>query len=304
MTDPRHIPMPRTTFAVCRRVHDRRFLLRPDAALTAIVTWLLAMLAPLFGVEVHAVCVMSSHYHMVVSVADQRISDFFRDFNALLAKAVNVLRGARRGIVWEPGGLSIVECKTIDAMIYEIAYCMVNPVAAGLVYRPEDWPGLNITLEDLGRRVLSAARPEKFFDPARWDAAASLAVTLPPMLLRELGEDEALRRIRREVERQVALAHADRKQRGGRVLGAVAAQNVSPFERAKSWETFGEIHPRFATGPGRTEEREEAKKELVGFLEGYRACWRRYRAGERDVVFPYGTYLMRVRHGVRVADPP
>ncbi|MCB9592827.1 MAG: hypothetical protein H6719_08845 [Sandaracinaceae bacterium] len=121
MTEPRRIPLPKTTFAVCRRVDDRRFLLRPDAALTAIVTWLLVVLAPLFDVELHAVTVLSSHYHIVLSVADQRISDFFRDLNSLLAKSVNVLRGARRGIVWEPGALSIVECKTVDAVVFEIA---------------------------------------------------------------------------------------------------------------------------------------------------------------------------------------
>ncbi|MCB9591126.1 MAG: hypothetical protein H6719_00215, partial [Sandaracinaceae bacterium] len=55
---------------------------------------------------------------------------------------------------------------------------------------------------------------------------------------------------------------------------------------------------------GRVAERIEAAKEVVMFRESYRACWRRYRAGERDIVWPYGTYLMRVRHGTRVADPP
>ena len=297
VTNPRRLPMPRTTFAVCRRVHDRRFLLRPDARLTAIVTWLLATLAPLFDVHVHAVTVMSSHYHMVLSVEDQRISEFFRDFNSLLAKAVNVLRRARRGIVWEPGELSLVECKTSDAIIFELAYCIVNPVAAGLVWSPEDWPGLSIQVEEFGRRVLEAARPEGFFDPGAWDELASLAVTLPPMLIAELGEDEARRRIRDEVNRQVAEARADIKAKGWRVLGAVAARNARPFDRAKTWETFGVIHPTFATGPGRVLERIAAAEELVVLLEDY-------QAGERDIVWPYGTYLMRVRHGMRVADPP
>ena len=60
----------------------------------------------------------------------------------------------------------------------------------------------------------------------------------------------------------------------------------------------------FATGPGRVAERIEAAKEVVVFRQDYRACWRRYRAGERDIIWPYGTYLMRARHGMRVADPP
>ncbi|MCB9592829.1 MAG: hypothetical protein H6719_08855 [Sandaracinaceae bacterium] len=148
------------------------------------------------------------------------------------------------------------------------------------------------------------ARPEGCFDPRLWDAKATLAVTLPPMLLAELGEDEARWRIRREVDREVAKARADIKAKGWRVLGPIAARYVGAFERAKSWETFGVIHPTFATGQGRVAERIEAAKEVVVFRESYRACWKRYRAGERDIVWPYGTYLMRVRHDMRVADPP
>ena len=304
VTSPRRIPMPKTTFAVCRRVHDRRFLLRPDDKLTALVTWLFATLAPLFGLELNALTVMSSHFHAVVTVEDQRISDFFRDFDSFLAKAVNVLRRARRGIVWAPGELGIVECKTVEAEIFEIAYAIVNPVAAGLVWEPNDWPGLSIQVEDLGRRVLEGVRPGFFFDARFWERDASLAVTLPPRMLAELGEEVSRRRIAAEVKRQVAEAHADIKARGYRVLGRVAARNVSPYKRAKTWETFGVIHPNFATGPGCVVERIEAAIELKTFRTEYRACWRRYQAGERDVVFPYGTMLMRVRHGVRVADPP
>jgi len=152
--------------------------------------------------------------------------------------------------------------------------------------------------------LLSAGRPGRFFDARFWDANASLAVTLPPMLLAEIGEDEARRRIRKEVDRQVAKARADIKAKGWRVLGAIAARHVGPFDRARTWETFGVIHPTFATGPGRVTERIEAAKEVVAFRESYRACWRRYRAGERDIVWPYGTYLMRARHGMSVADPP
>jgi len=152
VSQPRRYPVEKTTYAACRRVNDRRFLLRPDAKLTALFTWLLGVCAPIFGVEVHAVTVMSSHYHMVFSVADQRASDFFEMFNANLAKAVNVLRRLPRGIVWEPGKLSLVELKTVDAVVFEIAYAITNPVAAGLY--PLGEPRLCVT----GCRGYFAAR--------------------------------------------------------------------------------------------------------------------------------------------------
>ncbi len=304
VTAQRRIPMTHTTFAVCRRVNERRFFLRPDAALTALFTWLFCVLAPRFGVEVHAATVLSTHYHVVISVADQRISDFFQHFNARLAGALNVLRRAPRGVVWEPGGLSIVELKTADAIVQAIAYAIVNPVAAGLAWSPEDWPGLNVLADEIGRRVLSAARPGYYFDPKKWAERASHPVTLPGCLVLLWGEEETRRKIAEEVELQLTEAREKLRASGREVLGPARARRASPYRRAKSWEPFGKRDPHFATGRGRVAERIEAARELVAFRREYRETWQRYKAGERDLVWPYGTYLMRVRHGARVAEAP
>lgn len=42
------------------------------------------------------------------------------------------------------------------------------------------------------------------------------------------------------------------------------------------------------------------------FRQAYRECMKRYLAGDRAVVFPPGTYLMRVRYGVSCEElkPP
>ena len=40
-------------------------------------------------------------------------------------------------------------------------------------------------------------------------------------------------------------------------------------------------------------------EELSRFLEDYRDAWQRFCDGERDVLFPDGTYEMRVLFGVR-----
>lgn len=307
MTQPRRIPPTRTTFAVCRRVHDRRFLLRPDGALTGLFVFLLASVAVRLGVEVHAVCVMSTHYHMVVTVDQQRISKLCELFHGPLARAVNVLRRARRGVLWEPGRLSILVLETRAAVIDQIAYTIANPVASGLVWRPEDWPGLCTRVEDLGRRVFEAALPTGGFLRAdgAWDETARLAITLPST--HGLGDEDpdAVRaEIARALEHKIAQAHAEIRRRRVPVLGPIGARHVAPYRRAKSWEEFGTRNPHFATGPGCVPERVAAASRLVTFRVEYREAWRRFQAGEEDVVFPYGTYLMRVRFGFRVAEPP
>jgi hypothetical protein len=40
------------------------------------------------------------------------------------------------------------------------------------------------------------------------------------------------------------------------------------------------------------------------FVAQYREARKEWLAGVGDVVFPFGTYLMRVLHGVRCAGPP
>lgn len=305
MTAPRRMPMEPTTFAVCRRVHDRRFALRPDSALTSLVVWLLGLFLPRFGVELHAATVMSTHYHLVVTASEQRLSDLMERLNATLAKAVNVLRKSRRGILWTPGELSIVELKTERAMVFQIAYAIVNPVASGLVWDPEDWPGLCVRVDQMhgGVGELRGTRPGFFFRTARWAETSVVRVTLPPPLL-ALGEDVARDLIRREVERQLAEAQLKIRAKRFRVLGPVAARNVSPYRRAKTGEEFGALNPRLAAGPGEHEALKAAIEEYVSFQLEYRAAWKRYKAGEVGVVFPYGTLRMRMRFRVRVAEPP
>jgi hypothetical protein len=45
----------------------------------------------------------------------------------------------------------------------------------------------------------------------------------------------------------------------------------------------------------------EALARVARFVREYRAALRALKAGVRDVVFPAGTYLMRVAYGVRCA---
>ena len=149
---------------------------------------------------------------------------------------------------------------------------------------------MSVQVEDIGRRVLEETRPGFYFSRS-WKKRSGVSITLPACLL-ELGEDEARALIAKSVRSQVAEARAEIKRKHFRVLGPVAARNVSPSRRATSWETFGVVHPTFATGPGRVVETIAAALEVMAFRQEYRAAWRRYRDGDKDVVFPYGTYLM------------
>ena len=298
---PRYIE-PNATYAICRRVEGRRFLLRPDDELTALFVYLLALYAAKFGVTVHMATVMSTHFHLVVTVPHGNVSEFMHALDTHLACAIQVLRRYAVGVVWAPGQLTIVQLHTAEAVAHQIAYAMVNPTAAGLVWRPAQWPGLNPTLEELGRRTLSAGKPEFYFTGKKWAPAGAVKLELPMQWFED--EEEAREAIAQELAAQLADARAEIRARGWKVMGPTRARNVSPYRRAKTSEARGTLRPHVAAGPGQTEARIAAIEQLVEFRRKHREAKRRWCAGDRDVVFPRGTYWMVKHHGARVEPFP
>jgi putative transposase len=278
-------------------------LLRPDAVLNALFIYVVGVFAPRFGVQVHAAVCLSTHFHLVVTATEPNVSQLMHRVDMHLAKALQIMRKYVGGVVWAPGKLSIVELKTTQAVVEQIAYVIVNPVKAGLVYGAVDWPGVVTAADDLGRRVLRAVRPLFYFvgmsagEP--WPDDAEIRLYVPPCLA-ELPEDEARKLIQDEVDMQEREARAYAKAQGWKVMGRVAAMNVSPYRVATSWQDFGELNPHIAAGRGQKEARIAALEELMKFRQNHRDAKRRWVTGDRDVVFPAGTYWMRVHHGARV----
>jgi putative transposase len=297
---------PGATYAICRRTEGRRFLLRPDAKLNALFTYILAVACGVFGIELHAVTCMSTHYHLVVTVPHGNISEAMWLMNLYLAKSIQVLRRFVHGVVWAPGKLGIVELKTPEAVVEAIVYAMVNPVVAALVYRPEEWPGVTVTIDDIvGGAVLTAKRPDFYFGTL-WVESASIRITIPPCL-RDLSAEELRAKLQEELDVQLAAARKHVKEQGWRVAGRIASMNTSPYRYAKSWETFGALTPRFAAGRGQKEARIAAIRELRQFRADHREAKQRWIAGDRDIVFPAGTYWMVFHHRARAYsfdEPP
>jgi hypothetical protein len=64
-------------------------------------------------------------------------------------------------------------------------------------------------------------------------------------------------------------------------------------------EPLGQLHPRVASRD--SSRRIEALERLVSFLTDYRAALREWHHGKKWVLFPAGTYEMRVTYGVACA---
>ncbi|ACG71473.1 protein of unknown function DUF1568 [Anaeromyxobacter sp. K] len=296
MTAPRQV-LPGVTYLVTRRCFQRMFLLRPSPATNAIFLYVLAVAARRYGILVHAFCVMSNHFHLVVTDVNARLPEFEQYLNALVARAVNASLG-RWESFWAPGSYSAVALSSPQDVLEKVAYVLTNPVKAGLVASAEEWPGLWSAPESIGAGALRVTRPDRFFRRSGpMPEVAELALVPPPGFesadaFRTFLVDAIAAR-----EREVAQAHA---LAGTGFLGARRVLAQRPTARPPTPPPMRGLRPRVAARD--RWKRIEAIGRLVGFLRAYREAWRARRAGRSGVIFPAGTYLLRVLHSVPCAS--
>jgi REP element-mobilizing transposase RayT len=300
--------LPEKTYLVTRRATRRHFLFRPDEdrAIQRAFLYCVAVIAGELGVLVHAAVLMSDHYHLVVTDVRGRFPDFVRELHRTLAGITKCHRGWAEE-VFNKSQTSRVELVTPAAIANAIGYTIANPVAAFLVRFAHEWPGVTTRVDDIGSgRVIRIERSERYLDPEnpRWPAVAELTYPMPRPLLVAHGSLEAARApIRAALERHVKEAHDQARRDGKSFLGARRATRVPFTGRASSYEDFGACNPTFAAA-GDPEAAARAHAERRSFLGRYADALRRWRSGERTVVFPCGTWLMHVLHRATVARPP
>lgn len=292
MTAPRQI-LPGTTYLVTRRCAQRQFLLRPSKKTDAIFLFLLAVAASRYGIRVHAYCVLSNHYHLVVTDPQAQLPAFQQFLDALVARAVNAALG-RWEAFWAPDSYSAVALGSPDDVVDKAAYVLANPVAAGLVRRGRLWPGLWSPPEAIGAGAIEARRPQHFFDAKG---------SLPEMVRLQLTAPPGFSSVE-EFRERLSVALAEREERaaqqaGAGFLGAVRILAQKPTGRPAPGEPRRGLNPRVASLD--KWKRIEALKRLLEFLRAYRAAWAARREGRADFVFPYGTYQLRVVHGAPCA---
>jgi putative transposase len=163
MTQPRLV-VPGDTLMITRRTLRRHHLFRPDSAIRQLYLYALALCARRFGILVHAVTLMSTHEHLIVTDPGGRYPEFLRRLHRLVSLGTKVLR-KWEGPTWDHEQTSVVRLLTERAVIEKLAYVMANPVQAGLVQHARDWPGIIVLPQQLGRRTWRTERPNAYFNP-------------------------------------------------------------------------------------------------------------------------------------------
>lgn len=98
----------------------------------------LAEVVKRFNWTVHAYCLMSNHYHLLVEPPDGNLAQGMRQFNGIYTQRFNRRHG-RVGHVFQGRYKAIIVQK--DSYLLELArYIVLNPVRAGMVRSAKDWP--------------------------------------------------------------------------------------------------------------------------------------------------------------------
>jgi putative transposase len=299
MSKPRKI-VKGTTYLLTRRCVQRKFLLTPSAIVRQVFLYCLAYAAKKFGILVHAVCVMANHYHLVITDVDGKLPKFAHWLHEFVAKCLNI-HYDREESFWAPGPYSAVELTDRNDMIAKVVYALQNPVQAGLVGASKAWPGLCSRPEDmLLGTTWTAARPNLYFSPnGSMPETATLTFTPPPSVeaKRFVGDVDGLLEFAEAAHREKAASE------GKRFMGAKAIRRQHPEDAPKTRrrKSKGDIRPTIACAD--KWRRIAALRDHASFQQAYREARQRWKDGDRETIFPHGTYLLRHTASVRCAPP-
>lgn len=247
---------------------------------------------------------MPTHIHIVVRAGVDPTRDFdlveFRKFTrSNLALFLNAYWDGSGGIFCRDSvgdSIKILDC---ESELDQLLYVECNGAEAGLGKRPEDLKGA-ISQRAWLTEPVSVKRPEIWFQKRTWGDEVELKLCVPSEFAKrgttakefqKLSSDALdlrLRRIRK------------RRQKEGKESVSLDILEIQDLSRDE--ESSVADHSR-ALMVG-TNKRAKALEyhNYKGWWAWHRAALSRLQRGEKNVVFPPGTYMAAKKYGARVAS--
>lgn len=291
MTAPRRI-VPGEVSLITRRCTRREYLLRPDEETNAIFDYCLAEAAERYGIGLIAWKAMSNHYHAVVYDPHGRLPEFLERFHKMVAKSLN-RRWGRSENFWSSEETCVTKLVTTDDIFEKVLYVLCNPIAADLVSRIAEWPGSS-SLGYMKGKEITHRRPKGgyFKEKGVMPKTATLRAIVPPCITEHETADSWRRRLLASLAERETTILTERAQKKRRVIGRKAVLRTSHTQAPPPAEIQPKLRPCIACKD--PERRELELVALQDFRSRYLAVRDKWMAGDRRVVFPAGTYRMRV----------
>ena len=240
----RYVPKPKSLVHVTCRAVQGRYLFRPGTRFNDLFLGILGKAQRDYEVEIKAVSVLSSHFHLLLVVDDvEQTAAFMRNFKSKLAIEVNRLHGWE-GPVFERRYEMAVVTEEEVAQVGILRYVLSQSVKEQLVERLEDWPGVHSIQALLAGTPLighwfnrsqeHAARGRgEEYSPLQYATEETVVLSKIPCWA-HLSDEEYRRRIASLQEEIEAEAAAAREAAGTQVLGVEKILAQDPLYRPKS----------------------------------------------------------------------
>ena len=307
MTAPR-IVVPGATYAVTRRCVCRKAFLgwwHPEV--DDIFFWCLAMVAEKCGVHLHHAVRVGSHYHLTFTITRKNLGEFLRLLHHQMSCMLNTLLARERydapHELFDARGSHVMRLMDAEAQLGHIVYERLNPPAAGLADTCDGVPGRTLDPGLWKGAGVQLNRPTVY--TASKERSRVLQVSAPPLLYRAFGGDldglvHQIRKLERDGERAIRAARKRPAKTAAEVRG------IHPWDEPMTLrESGGGRVPSFKTSKRGLEGKDAEIRgalEVRAFREAHASANEEWRAGNRDVEYPCGTYEMERFHGAQVAD--
>ena len=123
-------------YHVTRRSAGPIAMFRDDVDRTVFCN-LLGGVANRFGWICHAFCLMTTHYHLLLSVEQDALQPGMHALNGPYAQGFNLRHGRNGHLRGAPYGARRISDE--DDLLGVVRYIALNPVRGGLCARPADW---------------------------------------------------------------------------------------------------------------------------------------------------------------------
>jgi len=289
MTPARCI-LPGRTYLISRRCTQRQFLLRPDKNTEQLYLYLLALAAERYDVEIVAFILMANHHHLEALDKHGNLPEFLCFLHSMMAKAMNSYLGRWENF-WAAEQASAVYLVGEQDRFDKLIYLHANPVAADLVDRVSDWPGVSSLQMNLSGKSITVKRPKKFFDP-KGSLPDEVTLTVArPEGFKSMSDEQWAVMVRTALEAKEATARAVRMQAGRCVLGRKAVQRIQVTDSPKSEAPRRNLRPCIACKDANR--RKDELEALLDFRFKRQAALERLYRGKLLTLFPPGTYRIR-----------
>ena len=298
--DLRFLPHPHATVEITQRTLQGRALLRPSKQLNLLVVGCLARAQKKTGALVHAVAVLSNHFHLLATFETvEQMSRFMGHLNTNLSKEVGTLHDWQ-GPLFAGRYHSIPLSREPAAQVERLRYILGQGTKEGLVASPRDWPGVHsakalATDEPLqgvwvDRTKLYAAR-RKDRKARASDFSRDQALTLAPLpCWADLEAAERCRLVAALVEEIESETRARHEMAGTQPVGASQIRRRHPPHRTRIAQRRPK--PRFHAVTRAA--RDALLEAYRHFLIAYRTAADRLASGEVGVSFPGGSWPSRL----------